>query len=310
LEWCDVNRGSFDTIYVRLDWFDRLLKSGDLFKALMRLNPKKLIVAYHCHQACKNDLEEKILSLADKIVLLNQYAYDYFLNKYPFMQMKPVFLMPSIFLPLKKWYEVDGTLEKKNIFCVPGSSNRYLSLFSKPSDYIPDVHFYQVRYDYLRLLRSAARYSTATIKVFGSFIADTNEAAYRYKKMYKEIGPQVHIMGFLEPEDYEREMNECFAAFMTGFMPYEGVWEIEHQNYQIRYNSLIKYSILPILSSGTGQWHEDEICQTGFGYILKRIDEIRDVSYHDLSDITTSREKAIVSNSFETYQHDLFDFIF
>ena len=76
-----IRKHKIDLIYLRGDWFDKTIK---IFaeKILSKTYEIPVVLGYHCHTAKPNRTEKYLVENSDALVLLNEWAQDYFEKNY------------------------------------------------------------------------------------------------------------------------------------------------------------------------------------------------------------------------------------
>lgn len=282
-----------DYVYARVDHYHEHFKSGMMFELLDKLPDAKLIFAYHCHTATPFDFEREAFERADSLVLINNASKEYFNEVYPCTKNKPVFILPSLFLPPKAWY---GTFPKK-----PITSNKTRISFAAAAHNLIPNH----RYNDIEQIRTAANTANMEVDVFGGY--DSEKTFDEYAR----VEGNVRFYGRAPEEHLDFMM--LFADFspMNGFLPGTETGVFEHLNYALRMNTLIKTCTQPIIAQGTSTYHEKEALETGFGVIYSSLDIFEKL--HEIKEknpITEETWKLLVDrHSFDTYADDLADFI-
>lgn len=305
-----------DILYLRFDWFDSLLRSGRIFRVLQKFRYRKLVVGYHCHLCAPDPVEERLFGMADSFVLLNEASRDYFHGKYPGLRGKPVHLLRSLFLPRRDWYGepvlVRPPAEGPVVLGLTGATNRVSGLPAEP-ELVPDIMSAMNRYDYLRLLRIAGRNPAVQVRIFGNFATYSAASPSRVEQLYREACLNVEVLGRVPNHAFDEALGGLHLSLLNGYLPYEGVPPFENLNYQLRYNSLIKAGVPPVVSRQTCGQHEAEMEARNFGLVLddnrqyRHLDELarraaERCSHADLAAL-------VEANAFDTYAPALADFL-
>lgn len=282
----------FEYIYIRADHYFKIFNDDKFLNILNSFDNPKIIFGYHCHRANKNTIEKTFFNLADAHVFINERSKNYFHNLYPEIKYKKYFILPSLYLPPRNWY---GNFKEKFPY-----RNLCLSSISTSHNLIPEA-----RYNDFEILKFIGENNKFDIDVFGKFFNDNDRQSYMSLKGNFRFYDSVQ-------EDYlDFFMKYHHFSLMNGFLPSTKTPEFEHQNYALRLNSFIKNNVVPLIASGTTEWHQKEAEETNFGYVFSKLSDLNYLGeIYDSYKLTKEKWEYLVErHSFESFADDFANFI-
>lgn len=287
-----------DILYLRLSHFDPVVRFGWVPKIINLLKPRKVVLGYHCHLSYSFDEERKLFEIADAYILLNHQASIYFSSLYPYIGNRPIFFLPSLYLPAFSWY-FKGGLGLSN-------ANKNSDQLVVGGQLLRGTAPTQGRFSYGALFQELmSSYINWEIDCFGEFENAQTEAFYR------ENFKQVNFLGKLPQPDYQKLLSKSEFGFMNGWIyPSNKILAFEHQNYPIRLPSYLKSKVKPVVFKGTSTFLENWILQTNFGVVVSAPNAVYEITNQkkNSSRLHSSYRALLFENSFDFYISSLMNF--
>ncbi|MDY6986512.1 MAG: glycosyltransferase [Thermodesulfobacteriota bacterium] len=274
-----VSQHDIDILYFRADWFDVMFReeAGRIFSLDLGI-PK--VVGYHCHTAHPNEIEKLVFSHADGYVLLNQESLTHFSATYGIL--KPHFLMPSLLLPPKSWYECPKLPKRSaadgQIHCaIPSAAIRLSGPPIEKHPLVPIENYLYDRYDYSQIIQQLS-HQNIHVHVYGRFVQFPSGYSSQVERIYRTfeaMGPYIHFEGTTSTEDFSTALSQYDFAILTGFYPRQIVPWFDHMNYQLRFNSVLAAGLPIFVAAGTSSALEREILASHAGFVFETFDDLK-----------------------------------
>lgn len=301
-----VRERKIDAIYFRVDWFDKLYQKHA--QAIFATDfGVPIVFGYHCHTCHPTPLESMSFARADALVLLNEESQGWLESVHG---ARPTMLMPSLFLPRRKFYDVPLRSKRSAIdgvphVVIPSNAIRLTNVPATLDPNVPLETYVLERYDYLRLCEQLLRRGVA-VSIYGKFNMQGSSDASRVEATYRALADRfagrLHFPGRVDQRDFSTELSQYDAALLTGYTPHQPVPRFDHMNYQLRFNPVLAARLPSFIPRGTGSYMEREIAETGAGFVVDSIDEIAD-RLHDDAGMQRASNAAHAAQDRHSFEH-------
>jgi hypothetical protein len=310
-----ISQHDIDVLFFRAEWFDAMYQEEARCVFSLNLGIPR-IFGYHCHTSYPTELEKFVFSQADAFVLLNKEALTYFSETYGVS--KPYFLMPSLFLPPRSWYDRWRRLPKLSasdgeIHCViPSAAIRLSGLPNERHQLVPMENYLCDRYDYYQIVQKLAE-SQIHVHVYGQFVNFSSGYSSEVDQVYRDLeasSPYIHFEEKLAEAEFTMALSQYDFAILTGFLPRQIVPKFDHMNYQLRFNSVLAAGLPIFVAQGTSAALEREISSSGAGLVFDTFENLK-IKASDPEFMHSATEAAISlheRHSFEAWVNPLVKF--